>query len=321
MIGTISGVGSYLPENKLTNRDMESIVDTTDEWIRTRTGIECRSIAAKDEFTSDLAYNAAVRAIDSAGIDKNQIDLIIIATTTPDHVFPSTATLVQNRLGLRGCPAFDIQAVCAGFIYALDVVDKYIRAGACKCALVIGAETFSRIVDWSDRSTCVLFGDGAGAMIVEAGEQPGFLSSHIHADGSYKELLWVPVGVSTANAELELGKAFTRMKGNEVFRWAVTAMSDIALEALQHNGLTVDDIDWLIPHQANVRIIQAIGKRIRIDADKVIITVRKHGNTSAASIPLAFDSAVADGRIKRGNTVLLEGFGGGFTWGACLLKY
>ncbi len=317
----IAGTGSYLPARRLDNHELERMVDTSDEWIRARTGIEQRAIAAEDEFTSDLATHAAERAIEAAGIDRHDIDLIVVATTTPDLVFPSTATLVQHRLGIRGCPAFDIQAVCAGFIYALDVVEKYVRSGASRCALVIGAETFSRIIDWTDRGTCVLFGDGAGAMVVTASTEPGVMSSHIHADGAYKELLWVPVGVSTGNAELEAGRAYTRMKGNEVFRWAVTAMSDIAREALRHNGMQVDDIDWVVPHQANVRIIQAIGKRIGVGPDKLVITVREHGNTSAASIPLAFDTAVRDGRIKPGDTVLLEGFGGGFTWGATLLRY
>ena len=319
--GRIIGTGSYLPEKKLTNAELEKMVDTTDEWIQTRTGIRQRSIAAEGETTSDLAYAAVTEAIASAGIDANEIDLIVVATTTPDLVFPSTATLVQKRLGIRGCPAFDIQAVCAGYIYGLDVVDKYIRSGASKCALLIGAETFSRIVDWSDRGTCVLFGDGAGAMVIKADDQPGIITSHIHADGNYKELLWVPVGVSTASTEVEQGRAYTRMKGNEVFRWAVTAMSDIASEALRTAGLEVSDVDWVVPHQANVRIIQAISKRLKVPMEKMIVTVGEHGNTSAASIPLAFDVAVRDGRIKPGDTVLLEGFGGGFTWGSVLLRY
>ncbi len=316
-----AGTGSYLPVRRVDNHELERMVDTSDEWIRSRTGIEQRAIAAEGQFTSDLATAAAERAIESAGIDRHDIDLIVVATTTPDLVFPSTATLVQNRLGIGGCPAFDVQAVCAGFIYALDVVEKYVRCGAARCALVIGAETFSRIIDWTDRGTCVLFGDGAGAMVITAADEPGIMSSHIHADGAYKELLWVPVGVSTGNAEMEAGRAFTRMKGNEVFRWAVTAMSDIAREALRFNGMQVDDVDWVVPHQANVRIIQAIGKRLGVDEKKMVITVREHGNTSAASIPLAFDTAVRDGRIRPGDIVLLEGFGGGFTWGATLLRY
>ncbi len=321
MHSKIVGTGSCLPERRVDNHELERMVDTSDEWIRARTGIVERRIVAEGEFTSDLAEAAAREAIDNAGINAADIDLIVVATTTPDLVFPSTATLVQHRLGIRGCPAFDVQAVCAGFIYALDVVDKYIRTGASKCALVIGAETFSRIVDWTDRTTCVLFGDGAGAMVIRADDEPGILSTHVHADGAYKELLWVPVGVSTGNAAVEAGKAFTHMKGNEVFRWAVTAMSDIAVEALRHNGLSVDDLDWLVPHQANVRIIQAIGKRLRLPPDKVVVTVAEHGNTSAASVPLAFDVAVRDGRFRRGDLILLEGFGGGFTWGSVLLRY
>jgi len=321
MYGKIIGTGSYLPSRRLDNHELERMVDTSDAWIRSRTGIERRAIAAEGEYTSDLAEAAARNAIDAAGISASEIDLIVVATTTPDLVFPSTATLVQKRLGLRGCPAFDVQAVCAGFIYALDVVDKYVRCGASRCALVIGAETFSRIIDWTDRTTCVLFGDGAGAMVIQADEEPGIVSSHIHADGAYKELLWVPVGVSTGNAEVEAGRAYTRMKGSEVFRVAVTAMGDCALEALAHNGITVDDIDWFVPHQANLRIIQAVGKRLGLPSDKVIVTVAEHGNTSAASVPLAFDVGVRDGRIKRGDLVLMEGFGGGFTWGSVLARY
>lgn len=321
MYAKIAGTGSCLPERRVDNHELERMVDTSDEWIRARTGIVERRIAAEGEFTSDLAETAARAAIASAGIDIADIDLIVVATTTPDLVFPSTATLVQHRLGIRGCPAFDVQAVCAGYIYALDVVDKYIRTGASKCALVIGAETFSRIVDWTDRTTCVLFGDGAGAMVIRADDEPGILSTHVHADGAYKEMLWVPVGVSTGNAAVEAGRAFTVMKGNEVFRWAVTAMSDIAVEALRHNGLSIDDLDWLVPHQANVRIIQAIGKRLRLPSEKVVVTVAEHGNTSAASVPLAFDTAVRDGRFSPGDLILLEGFGGGFTWGSVLLRY
>ncbi len=321
MYGRIIGSGAYLPARRLDNHELERMVDTSDEWIRARTGIVRRAIAAEGEYTSDLAEAAAREAIAASGVSLSQIDLIIVATTTPDLVFPSTATLVQHRLGIRGCPAFDIQAVCAGFIYALDVVDKYMRSGACRCALVIGAETFSRIVDWTDRTTCVLFGDGAGAMVIKSDDEPGILSTHVHADGAYKELLWVPVGVSTGNAEVEAGRAFTRMKGNEVFRWAVTAMSDIAVEALRHNGLSIEDLDWLVPHQANVRIIQAIGKRLRLPPEKVVVTVAEHGNTSAASVPLAFDTAVRDGRFKHGDLILLEGFGGGFTWGSALIRY
>ena len=319
--GRIIGTGSYLPEHKLTNAELEKIVDTSDEWIVARSGIKQRAIAADGEFTSDLACEAAKHAIASAGISKNDIDLIVVATTTPDLVFPSTATIVQTKLGLRGCPAFDVQAVCAGFVYGLDIVDKYIRSNACKNALVIGAETFSRILDWTDRTTCVLFGDGAGAMVVRADNTPGIFSSSIHADGAYKELLWVPIGVSTARPEIEAGRAFTHMKGNEVFRWAVTTMSDIAAKTLRDNNIDSAQLDWVIPHQANIRIIKAIAKKLSLPMDKMVVTVAEHGNTSAASIPLAFDTAQRDGRLKAGDTILLEGFGGGFTWGSVLLKY
>lgn len=317
----IAGVGSYLPARVLDNHDLERMVDTSDEWIRARTGIARRRVAADGEYTSDLAVAAARAALDACGIEPREIDLIVVATTTPDLVFPSTATLVQHRLGVRGCPAFDVQAVCAGFMYGLDVIDKYVRSGASRCALLIGAETFSRIIDWTDRSTCVLFGDGAGAMLVQAADEPGIVSSRVYADGAYKELLWVPKGVSTARAEVEAGRAFTRMKGGEVFRWAVTAMTDVAAETLAQNGLTARDVDWVVPHQANVRIIQAVSRRTGIPMEKMVVTVQDHGNTSAASIPLAFDAAVRDGRIGRGDTILLEGFGGGFTWGGVLLKY
>lgn len=316
----ITGTGSYLPENIVTNADLEKIVDTNDEWIQSRSGIQERRIAADDEFTCDLAEKAAVNAIRSAGIQNRDIDLIVVATTTADLVFPSTACLLQQRLGIEGPPAFDIQAVCAGFLFAIDVADKFIRTGSAKCALVVGAETFSRIIDWSDRRTCVLFGDGAGAVILEASDEPGILSTHLHSDGKYQDLLCVPVGVSRNFDKIKSGAAFTTMQGGEVFRWAVTAMSDIVDETLQANDMSRDDIDWLIPHQANIRIINAVGKRAKIPPEKVIVTVQKHGNTSAASVPLALDEAVRDGRIKKGQIVLIEGFGGGFTWGSALIK-
>ncbi len=316
----ITGTGSYLPENIVTNADLEKIVDTNDEWIQSRSGIQERRIAADDEFTCDLAEKAAVNAIRSAGIQNRDIDLIVVATTTADLVFPSTACLLQQRLGIEGPPAFDIQAVCAGFLFAIDVADKFIRTGSAKCALVVGAETFSRIIDWSDRRTCVLFGDGAGAVILEASDEPGILSTHLHSDGKYQDLLCVPVGVSRNFDKIKSGAGFTTMQGGEVFRWAVTAMSDIVDETLQANDMSRDDIDWLIPHQANIRIINAVGKRAKIPPEKVIVTVQKHGNTSAASVPLALDEAVRDGRIKKGHIVLIEGFGGGFTWGSALIK-
>ena len=316
----ITGTGSYLPENIVTNADLEKIVDTNDEWIQSRSGIQERRIAADDEFTCDLAEKAAVNAIRSAGIQNRDIDLIVVATTTADLVFPSTACLLQQRLGIAGPPAFDIQAVCAGFLFAIDVADKFIRTGSAKCALVVGAETFSRIIDWSDRRTCVLFGDGAGAVILEPSDEPGILSTHLHSDGKFQDLLCVPVGVSRNFDKIKSGAAFTTMQGGEVFRWAVTAMSDIVDETLQANDMSRDDIDWLIPHQANIRIINAVGKRAKIPPEKVIVTVQKHGNTSAASVPLALDEAMRDGRIKKGQIVLLEGFGGGFTWGSALIK-
>ncbi len=309
-----------MPEKVLTNADLEKLVDTNEDWIYSRTGIRQRRIAADDEFTCDLAERAALNAIASAGILNNQIDLILVATTTADQVFPSTACLLQHRLGIAGPPAFDVQAVCAGFLFAMDVADKFIKTGSAKCALVVGAETFSRIIDWSDRRTCVLFGDGAGAVVLKADNEPGILSTHLHCDGKYKNLLCVPVGVSKNFNQIKAGTAFTTMQGREVFRWAVTAMSDIVDETLNANGMNRDDIDWLVPHQANIRIINAVGKRAGIPPEKVVVTIDRHGNTSAASVPLAFDEAVRDGRIQSGHHVLLEGFGGGFTWGSAMVK-
>ena len=317
----ITGTGGYLPKKVLKNKDLESLLDTTDEWIYTRTGIRQRHIAADNEFTCDLAEQAARIALDAAQRTPDEVDLIVVATTTPDQVFPSTACLLQERLGIHGCPAFDVQAVCAGFIYAMDVAQRYIQTGASRCALVVGAETFSRILDWSDRSTCVLFGDGAGAMVLESSSEPGILSSHLHADGAYKDLLCVPVGVSTAYRELLNGQAYTEMQGREVFKWAVSALGDAVMEAVKANGLSCLDIDWLVPHQANIRIISAIARRLDLSMDNVVVTIGRHGNTSAASIPLAFDEAVRDGRIKDGQTIIIEGFGGGFTWGSLLFKF
>jgi 3-oxoacyl-[acyl-carrier-protein] synthase-3 len=317
----IVGTGGYLPEKILTNADLEKMVETSDEWITTRTGIKERHIAAEGETTCDLAEKAARLAIEAAGIDKHEIDLIIVATTTPDRVFPSTAALLQDRLDIHGCPAFDIQAVCTGFVYALGVADKFMRAGGVRNALVIGAETLSRIVDWSDRTTCVLFGDGAGAVVLQASDEPGILSTHLHADGSYNELLTVNVGVST-NYELMLKEeAFIQMKGNEVFKMAVNTLGRIVDETLEHNQMDKTEVDWLVPHQANTRIIQATARKLKMDMDHVVLTVGEHGNTSAASVPLALDAAVRDGRIQRGETLLLEAFGGGFTWGSALIKY
>jgi len=317
----ITGTGGYLPERVMTNTELERIVDTTDEWIKSRTGIAKRHIAAENETTCDLAEHATRKAITAAGIETGDIDLIIIGTTTPDVIFPSTACLLQQRLGIHGCPAFDVQAVCTGFIYALDIADKFIRTGAAKTALVIGAETLSRILDWTDRSTCVLFGDGAGAVILQASAEPGIMSSHLHADGEYNELLNVPAGISRHPDKMKNGGAFIQMQGNEVFKVAVNTLGRIVDETLEANHLEKEDIDWLVPHQANTRIIAATAKKLNMSMDHVVLTVDQHGNTSAASVPLALDVAIRDGRIQRGDILLLEAFGGGFTWGATLVKY
>jgi len=317
----IIGTGGYLPAKVLTNADLEKMVDTTDQWIIERTGIRERHIAADGETTGSLAEQASRRAIDAAGIAVEDIDLIIVATTTSDRVFPSTACLLQDRLGIHGCAAFDVQAVCTGFVYALGIADKFVRAGSAKCALVVGAETLSRIIDWTDRTTCVLFGDGAGAVILKASAQPGIISSHLHADGQYKDLLTVPAGISQGYDRVQKGEAHLNMEGGEVFKVAVTTLGNIVDETLEANKLQKSDIQWLVPHQANVRIIAATAKKLGMSMDHVVLTVERHGNTSAASIPLAFDEAVRDGRIKKGDTVLMEAFGGGFTWGSVLLKY
>ena len=321
MYSKITGTGSYLPEGILANSDLEKIVDTTDEWIRSRTGIEKRHIAADNETTCDLAEKAALLAIEAAGKKNGDIDLIIVATTTPDVIFPSTACLLQQRLNIHGCPAFDIQAVCTGFIYAMSVADQFIRNGNAKCALIIGSETMSRILDWTDRTTCVLFGDGAGAVILEASKEQGILSTHIHADGGYQALLNVPAGISSNYDLLKSGQAFLTMQGNEVFKVAVNTLGRIVDETLEANAMQKADIDWLVPHQANIRIISATAKKLDMPMERVIVTIDQHGNTSAASVPLALDVAVRDGRIKRDDTVLLEAFGGGFTWGSVLLRY
>ncbi len=320
MYSRIMATGSYLPEKVLTNADLEKIVDTTDQWIIERTGIKQRHIVADHQTTCDLAEAAARNAIEAADIDPQTIDLIIVATTTPDRVFPSTACLLQQRLDIHSCPAFDIQAVCTGFIYALDIADKYIKTGVAKRVLVVGAESLSKIVDWTDRTTCVLFADGAGAVILEASEEAGILSSHIHANGSYAELLTTNGGVSETNPE-GLDAVHIQMKGNEVFKVAVNTLGRIVDETLEANNMQKSDIDWLVPHQANIRIINATARKLKMSTDHVVITVQNHGNTSAASVPLALDTAVRDGRIKRGEILLLEAFGGGFTWGSALLKY
>ena len=321
MFARITGTGGYLPDKVLSNHDLEQMVETSDEWIRDRTGIEKRHIAAEGQTTCDLAEQAARRALEAAGRRPDEVDLIVVATTTPDRIFPSTACLLQQRLDIHGCAAFDIQAVCTGFVYALSVVDKFIRTGGAKCALVIGAETLSRIVDWNDRATCVLFGDGAGAVVLEASDQPGILSTHLHADGSYESLLTVNAGVSQGYESLKGRGAFIEMKGNEVFKMAVNTLGRIVDETLAANHLQKSDVDWLIPHQANIRIINATAKKLKLPTGRVVITVDQHGNTSAASVPLALDVAVRDGRIQRGETLLMEAFGGGFTWGSALLKY
>ena len=314
----ILGTGSYLPDRILTNADLEKLVETNDQWIVERTGIRERHIAAEGEFTSDLATQAAHAALEVAGLAPDDIDLLLVATTTPDLVSPSTACIVQSKLGMtNGKPAFDLQAVCSGFVYAMSVADQFIKTGAAKRVLVIGAETLSRITDWNDRGNCILWGDGAGAVVLGASAEPGIIATHMHADGRHKELLRTTTGASTGMHE----PALMRMEGNAVFKMAVNTLDRIVDETLEANGLQKSDIDWLVPHQANIRIISATAKKLGMSMDNVVTTVAGHGNTSAASVPLAFDVAVRDGRIQRGQTVLMEAFGGGFTWGSVLLKY
>ena len=314
----IAGTGSYLPEKVLSNKELETKVETSDQWNTDRTGIKKRHIIGDDQTTTDLAFLAAEKAIEAAKIDKEDINLIIVATTTPTRIFPSTASLVQKKLNINGCPAFDIQAVCTGFIYGLTVADKFIKSGDVKNVLVIGAESLSRIVDWTDRNTCVLFGDGAGAVILQASEESGILSTHIHCNGEYNDLLMVPTGPGSVKSR---AAEFIEMQGHDVFKVAVRTLSSIVDETLEANNLEKNDINWIIPHQANIRIITATAKKLSISMDHVVVTIDKHGNTSAASVPLALDTAVQDGRIKRGEILLLEAFGGGFTWGSALLKY
>ena len=322
MYSRIAGTGSYLPEKVLTNADLAEFVDTSDEWIATRTGIRQRHIAAGGETTGDLAFHAATRALEAAGVEASELDLIVLGTTTPDIIFPSTACLVQHRLGANGCPAFDVNAACSGFIYALSVADSFIRSGAARTALVIGAETLTRMLDWSDRSTCVLFGDGAGAVVLKADTETGVLSTHLHADGGKKELLYNPVGVSSGfRPEEDNAGVKVLMTGNEVFKHAVKALDSVVEETLAANDLDRSQIDWLIPHQANLRIIEATAKRLAMPMERVVVTVDRHGNTSSGSVPLALDEAVRSGRVERGQLVLLEAFGGGFTWGSALLRY
>ena len=313
----IVGTGSFLPSAPVTNDELAKRVDTSDEWIRTRTGIRQRHLAAPGQTASDLALEASRKAIAAAGIDAGDIDLIIVATSTPDFVFPSTACLLQAKLGVKGCPAFDLQAVCSGFVYALATADKFIRSGQHRCALVVGAEVFSRILDWNDRGTCVLFGDGAGAVILRADSKPGIMGTILHADGSHAGILSVPGQVCGGNVT---GHPFLKMDGPAVFKFAVRVLDEVAREVLEMCNVRVSDLDWLIPHQANVRILEATAKRLGIDPEKVVVTVDIHGNTSAASVPLALDVAVRDGRVKRGDKVMLQGVGGGFTWGAVLVE-
>jgi len=314
----ITGTGGYLPAKCLTNKDLESLVETSDDWIVSRTGIRERHIAADNEFTSDLALHASRKALEMAGRSPADVDLIVLATSTPDMVFPSSACLLQAKLGVKKGAAFDVQAVCSGFVYALSTADLYVRSGQHRCALVIGAEVFSRILDWKDRGTCVLFGDGAGAVVLEASDTPGILSSHLHADGSYASILNTPGHVCGGAVQ---GDPTLKMDGGAVFRLAVRVLEESAHEALSANGMTVADLDAYIPHQANVRIVSHVAKKLGLPESKCIVTVDRHANTSAASIPLALDVAVRDGRIRKGSNVLLQGVGGGFTWGSVLLKY
>ncbi len=320
MYSRIAGTGRYLPARVLTNFDLEKMVETSDEWIRTRTGIEHRHIASDEEATSDLAFKASLAALESAGLEPEAIDLIVVGTTTPDLIFPNVGTLVQSKLGIRGGPAFSLEAACSGFVYALSVADQFVRGGMYERALVIGAETMSRIIDWTDRETCVLFGDGAGAVVLERAEEPGIIYSGLGADGRYRDLLYASSGVSARPGPGEREGAL-KMKGNEVFKVAVKTLENMVDDVLEKNGLDKGEIDWLVPHQANVRIIQATAKRLQMPMEKVVLTVGEHGNTSAASVPMALDTAIRDGRIRRGDLLLLEAFGGGFTWGASLVRY
>jgi len=314
----IAGTGSYLPEQRLTNQQLAETVDTTDEWIFERTGIRARHIAAAEQQTSDLALHAAQRAMEAAGVTAADIDLIVVATSTPDMIFPSTACLLQAKLGVTRGAAFDVQAVCSGFIYALATADKFVSTGSARCALVIGAETFSRILDWTDRRTCVLFGDGAGAVVLTASDQPGVLSSHLHSDGRHSGILRVPGGVQNGKV---VGNPFVEMNGQAVYKQAVRVLGEVTQEALSAHGLTGADLDWMVPHQANIRIIMSTAEKLGLKPEQVVTTVHEHGNTSAASIPLTLDTAVRDGRIQRGHNVIFEAVGGGLTWGAVLVRW
>jgi 3-oxoacyl-[acyl-carrier-protein] synthase-3 len=320
MYSRIVGTGSYLPARVLTNSDLEKMMDTTDEWIRDRTGIERRHIAAEGETTVDLAEHAARRALDAANVDPKDVDFIAFGTTTPDLVFPNCGVMLQQRLGARGGPAFSVETACSGFMYALSIADKFVKCGEAKCALVIGAETLSRITDWKDRGTAVLFADGAGAVVLQPSPEPGILSTHLHADGTYKDLLFCRGGVSAGFPDRDPRMAI-EMDGKEVFKVAVTKLGHAVEEALLANGVEKSAIDWLVPHQANIRIIQATARKLDLSMERVIVTVNYHGNTSAASVPLALDVGVRDGRIKPGQLLLLEAFGGGFTWGSALVRF
>lgn len=323
MYARIAGTGSYLPERVLSNQELEAMVDTSDQWIRERTGIERRHIAADEQTTADLAEQAARRAMAAAGVTPAEIDFIVVGTTTPDVVFPNMGCLLQERLGIHGTPAFSVEAACSGFMYALSIAERFVATGHVRRALVIGAETLSRITDWTDRGTCVLFGDGAGAVVLKPSEEPGIMSCQLGADGHYKDLLYHPYGPSRQPGPVfgEDEGPFIHMNGREVFKVAVKTLEGLAERMLDAHGLQSEELDWLVPHQANLRIIQATAKRLKLPMERVILTVQDHGNTSAASIPMALDAGVRDGRIKRGDLLLLEGFGGGFTWGACLLRF
>ena len=323
MYSRIIGTGSSLPEKKVTNQDLEKIMETTDQWIRERTGIRERRIVSEGQTTATMAEDACRKAMEAADVDPAEIDLLVLGTTTPDLVFPSTACLIQKKLGLPDCGAMDVNAACSGFIYAMSIADKFVRLGDAKKVLVCGAETLTAMVNWNKRETAVLFGDGAGAVVLEASEEPGILSTHIHANGNHADLLNTEVGVSRGFAGIENneGRVELFMKGNEVFKVAVRTLGRIVDETLEANNMDKSELDWLIPHQANMRIITATARKLEMSLDQVVVTVDRHGNTSAASVPLALDEAIRDGRIKRGETLLLEAFGGGFTWGSALIKY
>ena len=317
----IEGTGHHLPEKIMTNFDLEELVDTSDEWIKTRTGVERRHIASPNEATSDLGLKAAKKAMIDAKVSKEDIDLIVVGTTTPDYIFPNVATLIQDGLGVHGCPAFSVEAACSGFIYALSIADKFIKSGETKCALVIGAEVMTKLIDWEDRKTCVLFGDGAGAVVLKPSGEQGIIDCQLGADGQYKDLLWYPAGPSKDFENIGNGNVNLEMNGSEVFKVAVRTLGNVAEETLKANNIDKSELDWLVPHQANLRIIQATAKRLNLPMDKVILTVQDHGNTSSASIPMALDVGIKDERIKRNQLILMEAFGGGFTWGTVLMRY